>query len=88
MDIEQALQNPCSAFARPEDVLRDSSLNREQKILILRRWEYDARELDVAEEENMGGGPPSMLGEVLTALHRLDSDRTGEPSPPTKHGGA
>jgi len=34
----------------------EQSLNTDQKIQILRRWEYDARELAVAEEESMSGG--------------------------------
>jgi len=46
-----------------------------------------ARELEVAEEENMGGGPPSMLDEVLNALHSLGSEADVAHSPPTKQGG-
>jgi len=87
IDFEQALINPCGEFTRPEDVLHQKSLTREQKIRVLRRWEYDARELEVAEEENMGGGPPSMLDEVLNALHSLGSEADVAHSPPTKQGG-
>ncbi len=87
MDIEKAMLNPVSVFASPDEVVRDQSITREQKIKILKRWAYDARELEVAEEENMGGGPPSMLGEILNALHSLDSDLDTENSPPTKQGG-
>ena len=87
MDLEKAMLNPRSEFSHPEEVLNQQTITREQKIKILRRWEYDARELEVAEEENMGGGPPSMLGDVLAALHRLDSEIDTEHSPPTKQGG-
>ena len=87
MDFEKAIQNPGSEFTCPEDVLNQQNITREQKIKILRRWEYDARELEVAEEENMGGGPPSMLSDILAALHRLDSEIDTEHSPPTKQGG-
>ncbi len=87
MDIEKAMLNPGSVFASPDEVVRDQSITREQKIKILKRWAYDARELEVAEEENMGGGPPSMLGEILNALHSLDSDLDTEHPPPTKQGG-
>ncbi|WKE66293.1 hypothetical protein PVT67_03310 [Gallaecimonas kandeliae] len=80
MNIEQALQNPSGAFRKPDDVLAEPGLSRAQKIQVLRRWEYDARELEVAEEENMGGGPESQLAEVIEALHRL-----GE-SPDLRHG--
>ncbi len=55
--------------------------------MILRRWEYDARELEVAEEENMGGASPSLLGEILNARHALNAGVDTEHSPPTKQGG-
>lgn len=86
MDIEKAILNPGSEFTCPEDVLKQQTITREQKIKILRRWEYDARELEVAEEENMGGGPPSMLSDILAALQRLGSEVDPEYSPPTKQG--
>ena len=86
MDFEKAILNPGSEFACPEDVLNQQKISREQKIKILRRWEYDARELEVAEEENMGGGPPSVLSDILVALHRLGSEVDPEFSPPTKQG--
>ncbi len=79
--------DPTSIFACPSDVCDEQSLTRDQKIKILRRWEYDARELQVAEEENMGGGPQDDLDEVLLALHRLDAVVDIEHSPPTKQGG-
>lgn len=79
--------DPTSIFACPSDVCDEQSLTRDQKIKILRRWEYDARELQVAEEENMGGGPQDVLDEVLLALHRLDAVVDIEHSPPTKQGG-
>jgi hypothetical protein len=49
------------------DVATDKRLTTEQKLSILERWEMDARELAVAEEENMAGGESSRLHEVLTA---------------------
>ncbi len=88
-DMDQALTNPERAFATPEAVCDAPSLGREEKIRILRRWEADARELEVAEEENMGGGPPDLLSGILAALDRLGAgDDAGGRGPPTKHGGA
>ncbi|BCR06800.1 hypothetical protein DESUT3_38690 [Desulfuromonas versatilis] len=86
-NVEKALLDPISVFRRPDDVFADDTLTRDQKIRILRRWEYDARELEVAEEENMGGGPPDMLDQVLQVLHRLGAEVDVEHSPPTKQGG-
>lgn len=87
MDMEKALLDPASVFASPARVVDDDSLTVDQKIQVLRRWEYDARELEVAEEENMGGGPPDILGEVLDALHRLGVEAGGGQQSPTKQGG-
>ena len=87
MDIQKAIVDPSSVFACPNDVFEEKSLSREQKIKILRSWAYDARDLEVAEEENMGGGPPDLLGEVYSVLRRLDAKVDMEHSPPTKQGG-
>ena len=87
IDIEKAKLDPSSVFATPEEVVRHAALTREQKIEILRRWEYDASELSVAEEEGMMGGEPTVLEKVLAALDRLNGGYDVEHSPPTKHGG-
>jgi hypothetical protein len=62
---------PTKEFARPADVLRAAHLSRDQKIAVLKQWELDARLLQTASEEGMGGGEPSMLAEVKTALAAL-----------------
>ena len=65
--------NPALVFLGPEDVLQRDELTREQKIEVLRRWKFDALQLQVAEEENMGSEQPSdILDRVLQALHALD----------------
>ncbi len=87
MDLENALLNPAKVFAHPRDVLKEASLTREQKVKVLKHWEYEALELEVAEEENMAGDSPSLLSDVLDALHRLDVNIDTEHTPPTKQGG-
>ncbi len=65
--------DPALVFRGPEDVLKRDELTREQKIEILRRWKFDALQLQVAEEENMGSEQPSdILDRVLQALHALN----------------
>ena len=86
-DIEKALLNPSSVFSTPEEVLEAKDLSRDQKIEILRSWEYDARQLQVAEEENMGGQRVNMLDRIINALRRLDAERDLDKSAPTKQGG-
>lgn len=86
MKIDKAITNPAAVFRSPADVLADPDLTREEKIRVLRQWEYDARELEVAEEENMPGGPPDLLAQVLAALDTLDA-ATDDAEASTKQGG-
>lgn len=72
IDLERALLVPSSVFKTPDDVVQSEKLSCEQKIEILRRWEYDARELQVAEEEGMVGSNSSILDQILRALLILD----------------
>ena len=87
MDIEKALIDPAAVFRTPADVVGEQSLDTEQKIQILRRWEYDARELTVAEEENMPGDGSEVLDQVLSCLHDLGYAPGHGEGPPTKQGG-
>ena len=85
IDVTKAMLDPTMVFKEPEDVVASNELTRAQKIEILRRWEYDARQLEVAEEEaGMAVRRPEMFDLVLQALHRLGGDRDTEHTPPTK----
>jgi hypothetical protein len=70
-------------------VIETGDLSREQKIEILRRWEYDIRELQVADEEGMAPADPQpvILDAVLNALRSLGAPADTERSAPTKQGG-
>ncbi|HKY09400.1 MAG TPA: hypothetical protein VJQ55_14205 [Candidatus Binatia bacterium] len=89
IDVKKALLNPSEVFKRPEDILQHGELSREQKIEILRRWEYDLRELQVAEDESMTApkAEPVGLENVLDALRALGAPADVEHSAPTKQGG-
>jgi hypothetical protein len=88
VNVEKALVNPGSVFKTPEHVLKSKDLTREQKIEILRRWEYDVRELQVAEDESMTGPQSVTLDAVLNALRALGASSDPERSAPTKQGGS
>ncbi len=85
IDVNKAMLDPTMVFEDPKDVVASVELTRDQKIEILRRWEYDARQLEVAEEEaGMAVRRPDMFDRVVQALHMLDVDRDTEHTPPTK----
>jgi|TARA_B100000965_G_scaffold384630_1_gene385076 hypothetical protein len=86
-DMEQALLDPASVFETPEALLLNPDLSREQKIEILRRWEYDASEVSVAVEEGMPDGDDDLLQRILNALGELSASIDGEKTGPTKQHG-
>ena len=90
VDVKQACLNPAAVFRRPDEVINSAELNREQKIEILRRWEYDIRQLQVADEESMTAPQPETitLDVVLKALRGLGAAADVEHSAPTKQGGS
>ena len=88
IDLRQALLNPAVVFLGPEEVLERDDLTREQKIEVLRRWKFDALQLQVADEENMRSEQSSdLLDRVLQSLHSLNASPNLEDSPSMKQGG-
>jgi hypothetical protein len=90
INIEKALLNPAIAFKNPQEVVESNDLSRQQKIEVLRRWEYDLRELQVADEESMTAPQPEAvtLDIVLKALHSVGAPPDVERTAPTKQGGS
>ncbi len=74
------------------DVVESSSLTADQKLEVLKRWELEARDLQVAAEENMTGGEFSGLIEVRKAIDVIcsqsgTSEKEGKPAVgPSKSG--
>ncbi len=85
IDVKKAMLDPTMVFKDPNEVVDSDELTRDLKIEILRRWEYDAHQLEVAEEEaGMGVRRPEILDQVIQALHTLGAERDTEHTPPTK----
>ena len=70
-DYDQALLTPQKIFDLPMEVVETESMTVKQKLKVLKRWEADAHDLEVAADENMSGGEQSRLGEVRTAIDEL-----------------
>jgi hypothetical protein len=84
-EIDKAMFDPAAAFAQPEDVLKEPGLTKDDKIEILRRWEFQAAEEAVALEEGMPGEESGMLRRILLALGELTGSLDLEHTAPTKH---
>lgn len=87
-ELKKALLDPPASFGSPADVLTSQRFSKQDKIEILRRWEYDAVELSVAEDEGMiGPNGGELLQQIATALRDLTGDIDTDLTPPTKQGG-
>jgi len=74
IDVESAKRNPASCFERPSDVLEHEDLSREQKVEILRQWDYDTLQLAVATDESMtseAAANGQRVAEIHKALEEL-----------------
>jgi hypothetical protein len=69
-------------------VAESDRLSVDERCRILRAWEYDIRELQVAEEEGMAGTPQSVsLASVREALRELGCESFA-PEADHKQGGS
>lgn len=83
--FETLLTDVSKHFATPAALAEAKDLTREQKLALLRQWEYDLHLLQVATEENMtGDAPPGTNAEKIRQVHeaaarlgaRLDPEKT------------
>lgn len=83
-DIGEAIRNPAAAFSSPDMIVTDPKLTLDQKVSALQQWEYDMREMEVAEEEGMTNGGEDILQRILIALSALGYPSDVEHSSPSK----
>lgn len=75
-EFERIISDPSSSYEFPQDVLLDERLSREEKIVVLKQWAFDERELEVAEEENMrGDSAPLVLDQIMIILHQIEQSK-------------
>ena len=73
IDYQQALLDPSSVFKAPGDIAASQDLSTQQKLALLRSWEEDAREMDRAADEGMGGGERSHLRDIELLIEQLEA---------------
>jgi len=87
---QKAMRNIANAFATPQDIADASDLSAREKIELLRQWEFDLRQLQVASEEGMTSGKADGTATTLRAVHLLlerFGARKGEKAAVNKAGG-
>jgi hypothetical protein len=72
-DYDRALLSPSSVFDSPMEIVATVSMTALQKLKVLKTWEHEAKALDAATAENMGGGESSRLADVRAAIDLLCS---------------
>jgi hypothetical protein len=93
--FEDALTDVAKVFADPKEIAGSEELSHQQKVKLLRQWEFDLRENLVASEENMTaetlpeGHSAELLRGVRKALIDMGAvDHKDETAAPMKQGGA
>jgi len=93
--FDEALTDVTKVYAQPSDIIAADDLSHQQKVKLLRQWEFDLRENLVASEENMTAAPipeghsAELLRGVRKALLAIGADdHRNENAAPTKTGGA
>lgn len=71
IELKRARLVPSAVFTSPDAVIRSDELNRAQKIAILRRWEFDARQTDT-DREPLLLEEARILDQVRRALATLE----------------
>jgi hypothetical protein len=76
IELKRAQLVPSAMFASPDAVVRSKELSLPQKIAILRRWEFDARQIAEAGRTLTVSDEMRLLEQVRSALAYLDAAAT------------
>jgi hypothetical protein len=76
---DKKLVTPDAHYEKPDDVVKDLTLSKDEKVKALDNWELTGRQLDVAADEGMGGGEPSRTQEVGKAKKQIDAKAIEKP---------
>ncbi|WP_119304026.1 hypothetical protein [Dongia deserti] len=89
--FDALMTDVASHFKSLAALLAKEDLTREQKLALLRQWEYDLHLMQVATEENMTsdaapGNNAEKIREVRAAAEKLGAEMSDEGSGPAKAG--
>lgn len=89
--FEKMAADVAKHFTSPDALLAREDLTRDQKLALLRQWEYDLHLMQVATEENMTGDAPpgnnaERIREVRSVAEKLGAEVGDEGTTPAKAG--
>jgi hypothetical protein len=86
--FDKLIADVSTHFSTPDELLVAEDLTREQKLTLLRQWEYDLHLMQVATEENMtGDAPPGNNAEKIREVHAA-AEKLGAELDPESGGAA
>lgn len=80
-DLEELTGNPATYFSSPMDIVENDKLQESAKLLALKQWEFEIRQLEVATEENMLAVSKTTLQDVHEAMRALGHEPDSDPAP-------
>jgi len=80
-DIAELTANPATYFSSPMEIVETEKLQTGAKLIALKQWEFEVRQLDVASEENMNALSKTTLQDVHQAMRALGHDPESDPAP-------
>jgi hypothetical protein len=93
--FEESMTDVTKVYGHPKDIIEAQDLSHQQKVKLLKQWEFDLRENLVASEENMTAAdvPEGQSAELLRGVRKAllaigAEDHKNEKAAPTKTGGA
>jgi hypothetical protein len=85
-DLAELTSRPASYFASPMDLVASTQLQTSAKLMALKEWEFEIRQLDVATEENMCAAQTTTLQDVHEAMRALGHEPEADAAPGGKAG--
>jgi len=93
--FEDTMTDVAKVYSHPKDIVDAEDLSQQQKVKLLKQWEFDLRENLVASEENMTADnvPEGQSAELLRGVRKAllamgAEDHKNDSGAPTKTGGA
>lgn len=80
-DIAELTSNPATYFSSPMDIVDSEQLQASAKLVALKQWEFEVRQLEVATEENMNAVAKTTLQDVHEAMRALGHAPESDPAP-------
>ncbi len=85
-DITELISNPATYFSSPMGIVDSKALQTSAKLIALKEWEFEVRQLEVATEENMPATATTTLQDVHNAMRALGQEPDSEALPGGKAG--